>query len=83
MMFLAEAVDVRHNPFLFDTPDFGVTQVGEFFGTTSMLALNWLVCATMYQLTVSIRVIVGKVDETVAEKRRVCMYIFASVMVVI
>ena len=55
-------------------------EVCEWIGSCSMLALNWLVCATIFKLAISIRLILGLVESDKASKYRCTMYIFASVM---
>ena len=55
-------------------------EVMEWIGSCSMLALNWLVCATMFKLTMSIRLILGLVETEKASSSRRAMYIFAGTM---
>ena len=45
------------DPFIYDTKGVHTHEFAEWIGSASLLALGWLVTATMYQLTVSIRVI--------------------------
>ena len=55
-------------------------EVAEWIGTCSMLALYWLVCATMYQLSINIQILTEVVDNERGQKKICCMHFFACAM---
>jgi len=80
-LFVILTIDPTKDPFIYDSPVFEFYKSLEWLGSCSMLSLNWLVCITMYQLTVSIRVIFGVINKETAQKFKCTMYIFAGFMV--
>ena len=43
------------DPFIYSSPGITIPEFTEWLGSCSILALGWLVTATMFQLTISIR----------------------------
>ena len=64
------------DPFPFDTDADSVYNFFEWLGTFTILMLSWLVTATMFQLTYSIRVIFGLTTEEKAVKNIRMFYIY-------
>jgi len=50
-------------------------------GTCSMLALNWVVCANIYKLTISIKNHLSIVNKEKCSKKKRCFYRFACLMI--
>lgn len=60
IVYVDLSINVGANPFIYDTPGLQLVEFCVCVGSCTTLAINWLICATMYQLTVSIRVVIGK-----------------------
>ena len=72
------AIDPELDPFLYDDPGFEYYEAFEWVGSCSMLTLGWLVAATMFQLTVSIRVIFNIQTPQSATRHKHIMYAFSG-----
>ena len=68
------------DPFIYAEKGIELYEFMELIGSTSMLALGWLVTATMFQLTVSIRVIFNLVTKERSDKYKIAVYIYAAAM---
>ena len=68
------------DPFIYAEKGIELYEFMELIGSTTMLALGWLVTATMYQLTVSIRVIFNLVTKERSEKYKLVVYIYSATM---
>ena len=68
------------DPFIYAEKGIELYEFMELIGSTTMLALGWLVTATMYQLTVSIRVIFNLVTKERSDKYKIAVYIYSATM---
>ena len=71
-------VDPDLDPFIYDNEGFTFYEFAELVGSCSMLALGWLVTATMFQLTFSIKVILNEEKKDQADRCTKYMYITAG-----
>ena len=74
MMYLHLACDPSRNPFMFDATTLTMVSILEWIGSTSMVCIGWLVAATMYQLTISVRQNFGLITATDARKQKRLVY---------
>ena len=79
--YVTRIIDPNKDPFIYNaekglTWDDGL----EVCNISSLIALGWLVCATMYHLKTSIRIAFKQIDEKEAPKKLRCMYIYAISM---
>ena len=64
-------VDPDVDPFIYDDEGFTFYEFAELLGDCSMLALGWLVIATMFQLTFSIKVILNEEKKNDSVRKRI------------
>ena len=80
VFFTCLSLQPNQDPFLFDTQGFKYYEFLEVIGSSATLALSWVVTVTMYQLSISIRVIFQILTPSEGKTRRMRMYIFAATM---
>ena len=78
ILYVDMDVDPDVDPFIYDDEGFTFYEFAELLGDCSMLALGWLVTATMFQLTLSIKVILNEEKKDQADRYTKYMYITAG-----
>ena len=48
ILYLELSIDDKINPFIYDTKGLQLGEFSESIGSCTMLAINWLICVTMY-----------------------------------
>ena len=72
------SIDPNQDPYIYDTQKFQGYEFSELVSACSMLALGWLVTVTMFQLTITIRVIFKMITLKSAKILKVAIYIYAA-----
>ena len=79
--YVTRIIDPRKDPFIYNAEkSLTWDDALEVANISSLIALGWLVCATMYQLKTSIRIAFKMIDEKKAPCKLKAMYIFALSM---
>lgn len=81
LMYLILTINQEGSPFLFDGGTFSATELFEFIGSNTMIAIGWLVATTMFQLNVTVRVIFNHLTQEKAVKQKRVSNIFAITII--
>lgn len=82
-MYIILAINPEKDAFLYHSESIEPVEVLNGIGMFMISAINWLVCATLFQLSVRIKVIFNDLNRSQGQKITNVMSIIAGVMVIV